>query len=150
MPSGSSTTPVWTGASRGGKSSRRRGPRLRDHRDRSLYPPVRSVRDERNKDRSQRMVSRWFKSVFTVPNPSSRVNWNGADCCVPRLHPALELGGGEVTAPSPPRCARCGHRSDYHNESMLDSPCWQDFGLTIPQECPCRAFVAPAEQERKP
>jgi len=52
--------------------------------------------------------------------------------------------------PSPPRCARCGHRSDYHNESMLDSPCWQDFGLTIPQECDCHAFVPPAEQEGTP
>ena len=60
---------------------------------------------------------------------------------------ALHAEIAELRAQRAPRCARCGHRSDYHNESMLDSPCWQDFGLTIPQECECHAFVPPADKE---
>jgi len=77
---------------------------------------------------------------------------------LPRLRPARRAGG-DVTAPSPPRCARCGHSEDSHNP-FSKGPCYVrkvvgDRRSTYGKHylsykeivCDCPAYVAP---EAKP
>ena len=71
---------------------------------------------------------------------------------LPRLRRA---GGGDVTAPSPPRCARCGHELAKHYLSSTGIPpipvCTACPGFAAPaKEFGWRhSFVPPAEQEGK-
>ncbi len=55
-----------------------------------------------------------------------------------------------MTAPSPPRCARCGHGFDTHmgDGKKKRGQCLDYIFLPgFEEDCPCPAFVPPAEQE---